>query len=63
MNISINLNILENDEIKNKKTFIESFTYNNSSNKFDLAQYEKNIQDNLINEIVSKIVIHLYSLR
>ena len=60
--ISVDLTILENNKIKNKKSFKESFTYNNSTNKFDLNQYEKNIEDNLIEKIVTKIIIYLYSI-
>ena len=62
MQISIDLTILENNKIKNKKNFKESFTYNNSTNKFDLKQYEKNIEDNLIKKIITKITLYLYSI-
>ena len=60
--ISVDLTILENNKIKNKKNFKESFTYNNSTNKFDLKQYEKNIEDNLIKKIITKITLYLYSI-
>ena len=60
--ISVDLTILENNKIKNKKNFKESFTYNNSTDKFSLKQYEKNIEDNLTEKIVAKIIIYLYSI-
>ena len=60
--ISVDLTILENNKIKNKKNFKESFTYNNSSNKFDLKRYEENIEDNLIKKIITKITLYLYSI-
>ncbi len=60
--VLINLTILENNKIKNKKNFKESFTYNNSTDKFGLKQYEKNIEENLIEKIVEKIIIYLYSI-
>jgi len=60
--ISVDLTILENNKIKNKKNFKESFTYNNSTNKFDLKQYEENIEDNLIKKIITKITLYLYSI-
>ena len=60
--ISVDLTILENNKIKNKKNFKESFTYNNSTNKFDLKRYEKNIADNLIKKIITKITLYLYSI-
>ena len=60
--ILVDLSILENNKIKNKKNFKESFTYNNSTDKFSLKQYEKNIEENLIEKIVEKIIIYLYSI-
>ena len=60
--ISVDLTILENNKIKNKKSFKESFTYNNSTNKFDLKRYEENIEDNLIKKIITKITLYLYSI-
>ena len=60
--ISVDLTILENNKIKNKKNFKESFTYNNSTNKFDLKRYEENIEDNLIEKIITKITLYLYSI-
>jgi len=44
--------------IKQKK-FNSSFTYNTTKNKFDLSQYQKSIQLDLINEISEKIFIYL----
>ena len=60
--VLVNLTILENNKIKNKKNFKENFTYNNSTDKFSLKQYEKNIEENLIEKIVEKIIIYLYSI-
>ena len=60
--ILVDLIILENNKIKYEKNFHESFTYNNSTDKFNLKQYEKNIEENLIEKIVEKITIYLYSI-
>ena len=60
--VLIDLTILENNKIKNKKNFKESFTYNNSTDKFSLNQYEKNIKENLTEKIIEKIIIYLYSI-
>ena len=60
--VLIDLTILENNKVKNKKNFKESFTYNNSADKFSLNQYEKNIEENLIQKIIAKIIIYLYSI-
>ena len=64
MTIVLNINILNknNYEINKTKSFSEKFDYNNISNKFSLKQYEKDIEDNLINKIVEEFVIYLSEL-
>ena len=64
MIIFLNINILNknNYEINKTKSFIESFDYNNNSNKFSLKQYEKDIEDNLINKIIERSIIYLSEL-
>tara|TARA_Y100000590_G_C15601718_1_gene970346 strand:+ start:829 stop:1287 length:459 start_codon:yes stop_codon:yes gene_type:complete len=61
MIISLNLNIISknNDEINKIRNFNENFDYNNNSNKFSLKQYEKEIEDILINKIVENSIIYL----
>jgi len=44
--------------IKQKK-FSASFTYSNIKNKFDLKQYQKNVEINLINKITEEIFTFL----
>ena len=48
---------------KNGKTFVkslnESFIYNTKDNQFSLKQYEKDIEKNLINKIVKKILVFI----
>ena len=61
--IIINLEIYESEILKGKANFEEKFEYNNKSNKFDLKQYEKNIQHNLISKLSSEIIRYLNSLR
>ena len=48
----------ENKTIK-QKTFSTNFVYNNISNKFDLAEYQKNIEATLINQLIEDIYIFL----
>ena len=64
MTISLTINILNknNYEINKTKSFTEKFDYNNNSNKFSLKQYEKNIEDNLINKIIERSIIYLSEL-
>ena len=62
MEINLDLEVLENNILKSKINFKETFEYNNQSNKFDLKQYENNIQNNLLNKITDDIIRHLYLL-
>ena len=62
MIISIEVQFIKDNVIKNKKNFSQDFSYSNSSNKFDLAQYEKDIEKNLINKIIENLNAYLLSL-
>ncbi len=62
MTIISEITILNDEEIVQNKLFSESFNYKNSSNKFDLKQYEKNIEDNLTNKILENIIAYFYTL-
>ena len=62
MIISVEVQIIKNNVIKNTKNFSENFSYSNNSNKFGLAQYEKYIEKNLINKIIENINSYLLSL-
>ena len=57
--IIVNFSLTNEETIVKQKEFSSSFTYNNSQSKFDLFQYQKNIELNLINEISEKIFIYL----
>ena len=62
MIISVEVQIIKNNVIKNTKNFSENFSYSNNSNKFSLGQYEKDIEKNLINQIIENINSYLLSL-
>ena len=62
MNIISEITILNDEKIVKNKVFSESFNYKNSSNKFDLKQYEKNIEENLTNKIIENIISYFYTL-
>jgi len=62
MIISVEVQIIKDNVIKNKKNFSQDFSYSNNSNKFGLAQYEKDIEKNLINKIIENIKTYLLSL-
>lgn len=60
--ISFKIKVYENNEIISQKSFVESFIYNNNSNKFNLKKYEKNIENNLVTKILDKLIIFLHSI-
>ena len=47
------------NKIFKEKDFTSNFSYNNIKNKFNLSQYQKNIENNLINKIAEEIIIFL----
>ena len=52
--------VVKNDKVEKSKKFSEDFIYNNRNKKFELKQYEKNIQENLTNKIIENIILYLY---
>jgi len=63
LNINVNLKTFEGEIEKDEKNFVENFEYKNQSNKFNLEQYEKNIQEILINKISKNIISYLYYIK
>ena len=61
--IQINVDIIENNKIKNKTIFEESFEYKNKESKFELNKYEKNIHKNLTNKLSKDLVEYLYYVK
>ena len=60
--IKILINVIKNGKIIISEDFVESFSYNNNTNKFDLSRYENNIENNMVNELIEKIIIYLQTL-
>ena len=61
--IQINVDIIENNQIKNETIFEESFEYKNKESKFELNKYEKNIHKNLTNKLSKDLVEYLYYIK
>lgn len=57
--LDVDISLSKEDEIVRKKKFNLSFSYNNMKNKFDLSEYQKNIESNLISKITEEIFIFL----
>ena len=57
--ITVTVTLMDGATIFKEKNFSSNFTYNSIENKFDLSQYQKDIETNLINGIIEKIFIFL----
>ena len=57
MVINFRLSIIDKENNLIEKNFSEEFSYKNKDNKFDLSEYEINLEQNLVNNIIDKIRI------
>ena len=57
--VTIVVELIENGKTVKKRSFSKNFNYSNSSNKFELKEYQKNVETNLINTIARDIKIFL----
>ena len=57
--ILVNLKIMNNNETIKERNFFEEFSYNTKKNKFDLIEYQKTIQNDLISQVIRDINIYL----
>ena len=59
MRVITSIEIINLDTDNKKVKFEEKFSFNNQSNKFELEQYKKDIQNDLIDKIVEKLILNL----
>ena len=59
MIIKVSIIIKKNDDIYKQISVSEEFSYKNLDNKFDLSQYEKKVENNILDKISEKIIIYL----
>ena len=57
--INVTFSLKHEGKIFKEKKFSSNFSYNNMSNSFDLSQYQKNIEENLIIKIAEEIIIYI----
>lgn len=57
--IQINIKIMNNEKIIKERNFSKEFSYNNKENKFDLREYQNQIENNLINNIIEELIIFI----
>ena len=62
LELLVKFEVFENNDLKDEKIFIESFKYNNASKKFELSEYEKSVEENLINKILERINLFLNTM-
>tara|TARA_X000000950_G_C13682306_1_gene564473 strand:+ start:186 stop:641 length:456 start_codon:yes stop_codon:yes gene_type:complete len=64
LKITVDLSLLdENQKLIASKVFEENFEYNVNDNKFNLRQYEKNITQNIVEEITQQILLYLANVK
>ena len=61
--VSVNVEVLMNNKFKSNFIILESFNYNNISNKFNLKQHEKDIKNNLAEAASDKLIFKLSNIQ
>ena len=61
--VSINVEVLMNNKFKSNFIILESFNYNNISNKFNLKKYEEKIKNNLAETASDKLIFKLSNIQ
>ena len=62
LEITVELDVLNNQNLVNEIIFIEKTNYNNTDSKFELKQYEDILIQDLIDQIIIKINNYLSSI-
>ena len=57
--VNLQLTNRKDNKIIKSKNFLNEFSYNNKSNKFELDQYQTTIKNNLINELAEEIILFM----
>ena len=58
VNVDLKIENVKNDTSKNK-SFNKELVYNNKANKFVLVEYQNSIKKELVNQIISEMIIYL----
>ena len=57
--ISSSIEISSNNIVEKKYKFNKKFTFKNQANKFELDQYKRSLEDELIDKIFEKLILNL----
>ena len=58
-NLNIELTVLRNNEVIDSQNFNESFTYGDKNTRFELLEYQREIEEVLIKKISARIRLYL----
>ena len=61
--IAANIDVSMKGKFKNNFVIVESFNYNNNSNRFSLKRYEREIKNNLAETITDKLILKLSNIQ
>ena len=61
--VIINVQIFMNNSLKNNLQLVESFDYDNNTNKLNLKRYEKEIKTNLAENATEKLIYKLSNIQ
>tara|TARA_B100000768_G_C11240821_1_gene359449 strand:+ start:860 stop:1324 length:465 start_codon:yes stop_codon:yes gene_type:complete len=61
--VIINIQIFMNNSLKNNLKLVESFDYDNDTNKLNLKRYEKEIKTNLAENAAEKLIYKLSNIQ
>ena len=59
MLITLNLELKDKNNNLKAKSFSENFSYNKQANKFDLVEYERQVENNLTTKIIEDLIIFM----
>lgn len=57
--LTTNLQIKKGEQILKAKTFSRDITYSNRKNKFDLVEYQNEIKDEIISQLVEEMILFI----
>ena len=63
LKINIKIQVIDQNKSINNLTFEEDFNYNNSSNKYNLRNYEREIKNNLTETATDKLIFKLSNIK
>tara|TARA_Y100001935_G_C17301844_1_gene509753 strand:- start:449 stop:898 length:450 start_codon:yes stop_codon:yes gene_type:complete len=57
--VNLTVVISADKKVLKRKVFMENFSYSNLDNKFDLAEYQNQVENNLVEKIIEELIIFI----